>query len=266
LTEQNNVGTNLTVILDGIQSGTVEIGGKLAFSADGMLYVSVGFNANDSDPDIAQDPTNLNGKILRIRKDGTVPPDNPFPNSPIWALGLRNVFGLAVDQKTGFLWASNNGPECDDTINRIQKGQNFGWRAEYVCGESEPQFAPPNFRWSNPIGVTALAFACESVFPQLKNQVLVGAFNDARVRTLRFSTDARDRLALEETLLDLPGDEGVIDILNAPNGEIYITTISAIYRLKANVAATGGSTPSNLALRFFIPGAWHGGGSTVACT
>ena len=99
-------------------------GGDLAFAADGTLFVSVG---EAHDPGRAQDPDDLGGKILRIAPDGSVPRDDPMPGSPVYALGIRNSFGLCVDRETGDLWETENGPSEWDEVNRIEPGGNYGW-------------------------------------------------------------------------------------------------------------------------------------------
>ena len=91
----NNIGQDRTTILDGLPAATEysHNGGRLAFGPDGKLYVTIG----DTDvPDLSQDSKNLAGSILRFNPDGSIPDDNPYPGSPVYAIGLRNVFGLAL--------------------------------------------------------------------------------------------------------------------------------------------------------------------------
>jgi glucose/arabinose dehydrogenase len=122
--------TDEHVILDGIPGGRCcHFGGRIAFGPDGMLYVTVG---DAQVPGRAADRSSLNGKILRLRDDGSVPPDNPFPGSPVYAWGLRNPEGLAWDDQ-GRLYASVNGPTGEfglfhhDEIDLIQPGAFYGW-------------------------------------------------------------------------------------------------------------------------------------------
>lgn len=127
------------VIVDNIPAATYHNGGRIAFGPDGMLYVTTGENFK---ADLAQDMNSLAGKILRVTPDGAVPPDNPFPNSPIWSLGHRNPQGLAWHPETKELFVSEHGPSGefglrkDDEINVIVKGGNYGWpRAIGAVGE-----------------------------------------------------------------------------------------------------------------------------------
>lgn len=110
-------------ILTGIPNGEIHDGGRLVFGPDGYLYVSTGETGSG---DLAQDRSSLGGKILRITPVGDPAPGNPDPDSPIWTLGHRNVQGLAFDDKDR-LWASEFGSEVWDEVNRIQKGNNYGW-------------------------------------------------------------------------------------------------------------------------------------------
>jgi glucose/arabinose dehydrogenase len=116
-------------ILENIPAAAIHDGGRIAFGPDGYLYITTGDAAN---PSLAQDKNSLAGKILRLRDDGTIPPDNPFGNA-VWSYGHRNPQGLTWDS-AGRLWVTEHGPSgtswpncCQDELNLIEKGKNYGW-------------------------------------------------------------------------------------------------------------------------------------------
>ncbi|MBI2590276.1 MAG: PQQ-dependent sugar dehydrogenase [Candidatus Blackburnbacteria bacterium] len=115
-------------VVSGIRGSANHDGGRIIFGPDGMLYIGTG---DAESPILAQDTNSLNGKILRVRDDGSIPEDNPFGNA-VWAFGFRNVQGLAFDDK-GQLWATDHGPSGaqtgDDELNKVEKGKNYGWPA-----------------------------------------------------------------------------------------------------------------------------------------
>ncbi len=129
-------------ILTGLQKANNHDGGRIKLGPDGKLYATVGDAAN---PDNAQDLNSLNGKILRMNLDGTVPSDNPFPGSLVWSWGHRNPQGLAWDA-TGQLWAAEFGQDTWDEFNVITAGANYGW--PIVEGSSDDgRFVNPVLQW-----------------------------------------------------------------------------------------------------------------------
>src|SRR4029077_12528380 len=121
-------------IFSAIPSGNAS---RIAFGKDGLVYMTVGFgdipppyvNAAAAAP---QDPNSLAGKVLRLKDDGTVPPDNPFVGRTgyrpeIFTMGHRNSLGLAVQPDTGAIWECENGPNGGDEINVLRPGKNYGW-------------------------------------------------------------------------------------------------------------------------------------------
>jgi len=116
------------ILIDNIPAAKFHDGGRLAFGPDGLLYISTGDAGNS---ELAQDTASLAGKILRIRDDASLPPDNPF-NNAVYSYGHRNVQGLTWDAADR-LWATEHGPSGlppnsgQDELNLIVKGHNYGW-------------------------------------------------------------------------------------------------------------------------------------------
>lgn len=131
------------VILEGIPVAHTHNGGRLAFGPDGMLYAGTG---DAGEEELAQDGDSLAGKILRIAPDGSVPLDNPFPESPVWSLGHRNVQGLGWDDD-GRLFASEFGPERGDELNIIEPGENYGWPEAVGAEGADLGYIDPVVEW-----------------------------------------------------------------------------------------------------------------------
>jgi len=128
--KDNGTLTDEEIVFEGSPGPRPEqIGGRLALTGDGYLFVSLG---DRWDGPRAQDLSDTAGSIVRIRTDGTVPEDNPFRWAPgarpeIWSYGHRNPQGLAFDRATGQLWADEHGPQGGDELNLVVRGGNYGW-------------------------------------------------------------------------------------------------------------------------------------------
>ena len=135
--------------LDDLNPGAaIHNGGSIRFGPDGKLYVATGENAR---PDLAQDLSSTHGKILRVNPDGSVPPDNPFANTPgarpsIWAYGLRNPFTFDIHRTTGQMFINDVGAATWEEIDEGAAGANYGWpRSEGPT--SDPAFRAPLFAY-----------------------------------------------------------------------------------------------------------------------
>jgi len=121
-------------ILENIPSAAYHDGGRLRFGPDGMLYVGTG---DGGEPDRAQDPASLGGKVLRLTPDGQVPKDNPVAGNPLYVLGVRNTQGF--DWTGGRFYVTDHGPSGEllrrghDEVNLASPGANLGWPAIYGC-------------------------------------------------------------------------------------------------------------------------------------
>ena len=122
LIEKNNKASIDRIIIDNIPGSQFHNGGRIKIGPDKKLYITTGDAQNQQ---LAQDLSSLAGKILRIELDGSIPSDNPFPNSPVYSLGHRNPQGLAWNSKN-ILYSSEHGQTAHDEINIIQPGANYG--------------------------------------------------------------------------------------------------------------------------------------------
>ena len=134
------------MVLTGLAKAGNHNGGRIAFGPDGMLYATVGDAGN---PDTAQDPASLNGKILRMTPTGDVPDDNPIAGSLVYSLGHRNPQGIAWDAD-GQLWAAEFGQDTWDEFNRIEPGGNYGWPIVEGIGRATPTASSTRGRSGRP--------------------------------------------------------------------------------------------------------------------
>ncbi|WP_346535889.1 PQQ-dependent sugar dehydrogenase [Micromonospora sp. DPT] len=200
---------SLRVILSGITRAAAHDGGRIAFGPDGMLYAGIG---DAVVPANAQNLASRNGKILRMRPDGGVPADNPFPGSLVYSYGHRNVQGLAWDRR-GRLFATEFGQSTWDEVNRIVPGGNYGWPV--VEGRSgDPRFRDPVVVWSpaeaSPSGATLAA-----------GTLFVAALRGARLWAV--PVDAAGRVGTPTAVLQ--GTYGRLRTVEvAPDGALWVTT------------------------------------------
>ena len=171
-------------------SGRGHYGHRLAFDAGGYLFISSG-ERQEFDP--AQDMASNMGKILRLRDDGTVPPDNPFADqggvaAEVWSLGHRNPLGLAFDA-LGRLWSTEMGPLHGDELNLVLRGRNYGYplvsNGDHYSGEpipdhdTRPDLEAPKVWWRPSIAPAGLAFYSGELFPQWRGSAFIPALAGA---------------------------------------------------------------------------------------
>jgi glucose/arabinose dehydrogenase len=208
-------GADPEPIVAGIPRANIHNGGRIAFGPDGMLYIATGDAAQ---PELAQDRGSLAGKILRVRPDGSVPPDNPF-GTRVWTYGHRNVQGLAWDD-AGRMYATELGPACDDEINRILAGRNYGWPDP--CGQTRQGSEPPIIvRQPSEASWSGATFLVDSAIWGWEGDLLVAALRGQRLWRFRLSDDG-DRAVESEELLTEFGR--LRHAQQAPDGSLWVLT------------------------------------------
>jgi len=224
------------VLLDDLESWMVHNGGRLRFGPDGMLYVTLGELTQSM---LAQDLTRLQGSVLRLTPEGKVPSDNPLPDSPIWAYGVRNSHGLAFRPTDGALFLADNGPSGEwrsvritghDEIDIIEKGGNYGWPLA-VGAPNDPRFGDPIIAWdpSHPPG--DLTFYDADLFPELKGALLFTTLRGETLMRIRFKDeDDPNRITAVEWWFHEGPETGVSrfgrlrGMTVGPDGAIYVGT------------------------------------------
>jgi glucose/arabinose dehydrogenase len=220
-------------------NGSGGAGSRIAFANDGTLYMTTGASvANLMD---AQEPGHHKGKVLRLRDDGTVPPDNPFVGKAgykpeIFSLGHRNQLGLAIQPETGAVFSNENGPNGGDEINLILPGRNYGWPIVSLgrdyAGPWQGKFAQdgieaPLIYWTPSIAVSGMAFYTGERFPQWKGNVFVGALrfgeiaNTGHLQRIVFNAKNQE-LRREMMLTELR--QRIRDVRQGPDGLLYLLT------------------------------------------
>lgn len=236
--KSKRVGAAMTVLFSEEYTGE-HVGGRLLFGPDDNLYVSTG---DGGDPANAQDPGNGRGKILRMNADGDAPADNPQPGSLVFASGFRNVFGFDFDPDTGRLWATENGPACNDELNVVVAGGNYGWGPAATCATPPDPPVNTNQDGTDPIlpahwyadsdGPTGAAFCSGcGLGSAVEGRFLYGAWLLGEIRAVTLGGD-RSSVVSEEVVYQHSRVEAPLSIEAAPDGSLWFSDKSGIYKLK----------------------------------
>ncbi len=209
------------ILIDQIPCFHNHAGGRLLFGPDRKLYATTG----DADqPPLTQRLDTLNGKILRLNSDGSIPDDNPFVGKPgangaIWTYGHRNPQGIAFQPGTNLLFETEHGPNGGDEINFIQKGKNYGWpfvtHDRTAVGVESPlmQFTPS-------VAPAEAVFYDGAMFPALKGDLLVGCLRGESI--LRVHIDGTKVVSVERLIHQKFGR--LREVTVAPDGALWVTT------------------------------------------
>ena len=242
-------GTKLADVQEIFVADAWETGGNLAgrvfFTPDSMLYVTVGDRdriccTGTEDNSLrmkAQGLDNDAGKTLRLRDDGTIPPDNPFVSRAgarpeIFTYGHRNGYGLAVHPETGALWQAEIGPMGGDEVNILVPGHNYGWplvsagrnyTGTLVSEQpwARPGMDNPRMFWVPSISPSSLIFYTGDKFPRWKNNLFVGALTTQQLVRIAFNQPSQ---AEHREGLLVPLHERIRDVQQGPDGYIYVAT------------------------------------------
>lgn len=209
-----------------IEGGTSHNGSRLAFGPDGKLYWATG---DKHDYTYAQNREKLNGKILRLNPDGSIPAENPDPKSAVWAWGFRNMQGLAFSS-SGLLYTSEHGDAIEDEVNLIQKSGNYGWPA--IEGKqdlpAELEFAAANQTiepirsWTPVIAPAGMTFYGADAIPEWENALLLTTLKGKSLRILHLTPDGQSIDSEEVLFENLYGR--LRDVAVGPDGAIYLST------------------------------------------
>ncbi len=215
-------------------SGGLHFGSRLAFARDGNLFLTTGDRYHSRDK--AQDLGTHFGKVIRIRPDGSVPPDNPFVKKSgarpeTWSYGHRNPQSAAIHPVTGKLWTVEHAARGGDEINVPAAGKNYGWPvinygrdySGFKIGESTQKagMEQPVYYWDPSIAPSGMAFYTGNLFPEWKGNLFVGALAGRALHRLVLDGET---VVGEEALLK--GLDRIRDVRNGPDGALWLLTDS----------------------------------------
>jgi len=238
------------LVTDNWNTGGVHFGSKLAFGKDGMLYMTVG---ERNDRNRAQNTNIHGGKLLRLKDDGTVPPDNPFVGKAgfkpeIFTYGHRNLQGLAVHPETGAIWETEHGPQGGDELNLIEAGKNYGWpivtlgreySGEIISAQPAKEgIEQPFVFWSPSPGLSGMVIYSGDKFAGWKNQYFLGAL--AGLGVWRVGLNEKGLAGRELMLNSLR--QRIRDVRQGPDGFLYLVVDAnpgGILRVEPAAAAAG---------------------------
>jgi aldose sugar dehydrogenase len=236
ITDSGGTGTSMKVIF-GTPGGTDHYGGDADFGPDGKLYLMIGDEGNPANSQNLSSPA---GKILRMNAGGGIPSSgNPFPNSRVWAYGLRNSIGVTFDPANGRLWMVDNGPECNDEVNRIVRGRNYGWGPAATCltppapprntNQDGPDSVLPKWWFAAPIGPTGAEF-CSScgLGSGMDGRLFFGDVNVGQIHSAALNA-TRTRVASQTVVYT--HSAGVLSIETGTDGSLYFSEPGGIYKL-----------------------------------
>ena len=219
-------------------TSVTNFGGRIAFDRAGFLYLTVG---ERQEQDRAQKGDDHGGKVLRLRDDGSVPPDNPFIGkagySPeIYTLGHRSPQGLAMNPETGAIWENEHGPLGGDEVNVLLPGRNYGWPlvtfgmnydgTKISDATWRADLEAPFMYWVPSIAISGMAFYTGDRFPNWKGNAFVGSMFEGRTRATghlqRITFENGRPIQREPILTEL--HQRIRDVRVAPDGMLYLLT------------------------------------------
>ncbi len=226
-TYENNKLSNPSIIIDNIKGWWNHNGARLWIDEDLKLWFTIGDAASSG---LAQDLSNVNGKLCRINLDGTIPADNPFPNSAIWSFGHRNQQGLVF--ANGKIYTSEHGASTDDEVNLILKGRNYGWpqvqgycdndNEKKVCAEKNVVEPIKSLYPEYTLALGGIDYYNHSAMKQLQNSLLVVSLKAGKLTQLKLDENGEKVLETNDIIDNKYGR--LRDLCISPDGRIFIST------------------------------------------
>lgn len=234
--DRNGTGTRrIPIFTADTVAAHVHNGGRILFSPGGRLFAVIGDGASAANSQLL---TNTAGKVLRMDGSGNALPGNPFGNL-IWAYGIRNSFGMAVDPENGLLWETENGPACNDELNLVLNGRNYGWGPSQTC--TTPPDPPQNTNQDGPDPVLPKAYFTPTVAPtgaafcdgcgldpDSEGRMFFGLFNPDQIQR---ATLTPNRRGIASIVTAYSHSSGILGVERGTDGALYFSDAAGIYRL-----------------------------------
>jgi glucose/arabinose dehydrogenase len=232
------VGVSQDAIVNDTDIAAVHNGGRILFGPGGNLFAVIGEHTHPEYSQSIYGNVNVAGKVLRVAPDGSIPAGNPFNSSWIWAYGIRNSFGFTFDPTTNRLWLSDNGPNCNDEINRIVMRGNYAWGPEQTCAtppaapqntnQSGPDRRLPERFWPNAVGITGVAFCDRCGLGSTHEGKLLVGYVDGTIREL--TLDSTRNSVVADTVL-IKHSQAVLSLETRSGAPVYFSDSQGIFRL-----------------------------------
>ena len=218
-------------ISNNANSKTIHFGSRIEFDGKGHIFFALG---DRDDRPAVQKLEFHNGKLIRLKLDGTIPDDNPFIKKPnaqkeIWSLGHRNPQGIAFDSTTQELWLGEMGPRGGDELNLIKPAANYGWPEvtfgrEYwgpsIGVKEKTGIEAPVAHWVPSISPSGITFYAGDLIPQWKGNLFMGTLSGTHLRRLVIKN--QKVIEQEELLKDL--GQRFRNVRTGPDGALYFST------------------------------------------
>jgi glucose/arabinose dehydrogenase len=216
-------------------------GSRIVFENARQLFITTGEHSSQAERGKAQELSNSYGKVIRIRTDGSAPPDNPFVGDgdalpTIWSYGHRNIQGATLEPQSGKLWTIEHGPKGGDELNHPEAGKNYGWPVISYginyngspVGEgvtAAQGMEQPVYYWDPVIAPAGMTFYRGDLFPGWTGDLLVSSLTPGGLVRLELEADSESggmRVIGEERLLRDLGR--VRDVAEASDGSLLLLT------------------------------------------
>jgi glucose/arabinose dehydrogenase/PKD repeat protein len=220
----NNTSGAAEDVVTGIPAWDYHNGGILQFGPDGKLWVTTGDSNNGA---LAPNVSYWGGKVLRFNKDGSIPADNPFPGSPVYTRGHRNVFGITFEPHTGRAFITENGELDNDEVNALTPGANYGWPWDAGFANNSSS-VDPIWAITPTIAPTGIVASTTGHPSDNRTDLIFGDFNTASLRRLTVGPPGYDQV-LGEQLIFTRAVSHILDLDFGPGGLLYISTPEGIY-------------------------------------